>query len=165
MYSILKHLFSFILPLTVLVIVPFAIESKFTISVAIEFLIGTLFATVGIVILAVTASDLRRFGKGTIAPWNPTRKLVVNGLYLYVRNPMITGVLTALLGESLIFHAISIFVWLIMFFVINNIYFVLSEEPGLVKRFGAEYLEYKRNVPRWIPRLKPWDGNEKDASR
>jgi protein-S-isoprenylcysteine O-methyltransferase Ste14 len=104
-----------------------------------------------------------RFGRGTIAPWNPTRKLVVSGLYLHVRNPMIIGVLTALLGESLIFHSVQIFTWLIAFFIINNIYFVLSEEPGLTKRFGEEYLEYKRNVPRWIPRLRPWKIDTKDA--
>jgi protein-S-isoprenylcysteine O-methyltransferase Ste14 len=44
-----------------------------------------------------------------------------------------------------------------LFFAINHVYFILSEEPGLEKRFGQEYLEYKKNVPRWIPRLKPWN--------
>jgi protein-S-isoprenylcysteine O-methyltransferase Ste14 len=72
-------------------------------------------------------------------------------------------VLTALLGETLILHSVRVFIWLIAFFFINSIYFVISEEPGLVRRFGKEYLEYKRNVPRWIPRLKPWKVNDKDA--
>ena len=158
-YSFLKRLFSLILPITVLVLVPLAIESKWTVLVDIEFMIGIILAAAGLAVLGITASMFFRIGNGTIAPWSPTRKLVVGGLYLYVRNPMITGVLTALLGESLIFHSVPIFEWLIAFFVINNLYFLMSEEPGLAKRFGEEYLEYKRNVPRWIPRLKPWNPN------
>ncbi|MCX6144505.1 MAG: isoprenylcysteine carboxylmethyltransferase family protein [Ignavibacteriales bacterium] len=159
----LKQLFSLILPFIVLVVVPFAIESSLVVVVDIVFVVGALLAGVGLVFLATTASMFIRFGRGSLAPWNPTRKLVVSGLYSYVRNPMITGVLTALLGETLIFHSFWIFIWLITFFIINSIYFVLLEEPGLVKRFGEEYLEYKRNVPRWIPRLKPWKRNSKDA--
>jgi protein-S-isoprenylcysteine O-methyltransferase Ste14 len=46
--------------------------------------------------------------------------------------------------------------WAILVFIINTVYFIFSEEPGLQKRFGEEYVEYKKNVPRWIPRLKPW---------
>ena len=163
MHSVLKQLLPFMLPLTVLVLIPFAIESRFAIRVDIEFVIGVLLAVAGLILLAVTASMFIRFGRGTIAPWNPTRKLIVSGLYLHVRNPMIIGVLTALLGESLIFHSVQIFTWLIAFFIINDIYFVFSEEPGLTKRFGEEYLEYKRNVPRWIPRLRPWKIDTKDA--
>jgi len=68
-----------------------------------------------------------------------------------------------LLGESLLFHSKNIFTWFVLFFIINYVYFILSEEPGLEKRFGAEYLEYKRNVPRWIPRLKPWKPEEKKS--
>jgi len=104
MHSVLKQLLPFMLPLTVLVLIPFAIESRFAIMVDIEFAIGALLAVVGLVLLGVTASMFIRFGAGTIAPWDPTRKLVARGLYLHVRNPMIIGVLTALLGESLIFH-------------------------------------------------------------
>ena len=163
MHSVLKQLLPFMLPLAVLVLIPFAIEKGFAIVVDIEFAVGALLAVAGLILLAVTASMVIRFGAGTIAPWDPTRKLVVRGLYLHVRNPMIIGVLTALLGESLILHSVQMFAWFIAFFIINNIYFVFSEEPGLTKRFGEEYLEYKRNVPRWIPRLRPWKINNKDA--
>ncbi len=95
-------------------------------------------------------------GRGTLAPWNPTKKLVVLGPYAYVRNPMLSGVLTIILGESFIFCSLGVFAWALLFFLINTLYFIFSEEPGLEKRFGAEYLEYKKNVPRWIPRLRPW---------
>ena len=163
MRLLMKRLFSFILPITVLVIIPALIENNFRIEVDAERIIGALLAASGLVVVGITASLFFRTGEGTIAPWSPTRKLVLTGPYLYVRNPMITGVLTVLLGESLVFHSVPILLWLISFFLINNFYFLLSEEPGLAKRFGAEYLHYKRNVPRWIPRLKPWRvGDERE---
>jgi len=98
-----------------------------------------------------------------LAPWSPTRKLVTNGIYAYVRNPMILGVFIVLIGESLTFHSINIFAWALVFFIINSIYFIVSEEPGLANRFGREYLEYKQNVPRWIPRLNPWMPSQKES--
>ena len=149
-----------ILPVTVLVLVPYGVESRWTVRADAEFFAGIFLAAAGLFVLAVTASILFRIGNGTIAPWSPTSKLVVRGPYMYVRNPMILGVLSALLGESFIFHSMPLFEWLIVFFAVNNIYFLLSEEPGLAKKFGESYLQYKRNVPRWIPRLTPWDPND-----
>jgi protein-S-isoprenylcysteine O-methyltransferase Ste14 len=61
---------------------------------------------------------------------------------------MLTCVLALLLSEAMVLHSTPILIWCVSFFVINNIYFVLVEEPGLEKRFGEEYSEYKRNVPR-----------------
>lgn len=162
MHFVLKQLFSLMLPFTVLVVVPFAIERNPIVVIDIQFVFGALFVSAGLVFLIMTISIFVRIGRGTLAPWNPARNLIVSGLYSYVRNPMITGVLAVLLGETLIFHSIRIFIWLITFFIINNIYFVLSEEPGLVKRYGEEYLVYKRNVPRWIPRMKSWKINSSD---
>jgi len=81
---------------------------------------------------------------------------VIVGLYRYARNPMIIGVLLVLIGESLAFLSMKIALWTITFFIINNIYFVLYEEPGLEKRFGKEYLDYKRKVKRWIAGTKPY---------
>ena len=93
---------------------------------------------------------------GTLAPWSPTRKLIIRGLYAYVRNPMILGVLTVLIGESLAIMSLRIIIWAVIFFIMNNIYFILYEEPNLEKKFGDEYREYKNNVPRWLPRVKPF---------
>jgi protein-S-isoprenylcysteine O-methyltransferase Ste14 len=70
---------------------------------------------------------------------------------------MITGVLSVLLGEGLVLGSVSILVASAIFFAVNTTYIPLIEELGLIERFGEEYLEYKRNVPRWIPRLRPWD--------
>jgi len=98
-----------------------------------------------------------RVGKGTLAPWDPTRRLVVTGPYRYVRNPMITGVLTMLVGESVTLGSRALAFWAATFFVINTIYFAILEEPGLELRFGDEYRRYKSSVPRWIPRRTPWE--------
>jgi protein-S-isoprenylcysteine O-methyltransferase Ste14 len=69
---------------------------------------------------------------------------------------MISGVFCILLGEALIFGSMVLLTWFVMVVIINLIYIPLLEEPGLEQRFGADYVLYKQNVPRWIPRLTPW---------
>lgn len=128
-----------------------------TVLIGTSFAIGLLLILVGLYLLVITIRSFILIGRGTLAPWDPTKKLVVSGPYAYVRNPMISGVLAILLGESLLFLSWKIFAWFVLTFLINDLYFRLSEEPGLLARFGKEYEEYKRNVPRWIPRLKPWE--------
>ena len=97
-----------------------------------------------------------RIGRGTLAPWDPTRHLVVEGPYRHVRNPMITAVLAVLAGEAALFGSPPLLIWCAAFFAINHVFFRLHEEPGLERRFGEEYRAYKRNVPRWLPRRAPW---------
>ena len=106
-----------------------------------------------------TITLFQKKGKGTLAPWKPTQKLVIEGPYRYVRNPMISGVLCILIAESLLINSVYIFYWALFFFTINYIYFIVKEEPDLVKRFGNEYENYKKNVPRWIPLSTPWNKN------
>ncbi len=154
--NLLRQLFSFILPITALVLVPLSIESHWQMTTGILLIIGLILIVGGAILLIGTVSMFIRIGKGTLAPWSPTSKLVLSGVYGYTRNPMISGVFSALLGESIIFQSRAIFVWTVSFFIINSIYFILSEEPGLAERFGQEYIKYKRNVPRWIPRFTPW---------
>jgi protein-S-isoprenylcysteine O-methyltransferase Ste14 len=110
----------------------------------------------GVLLMASTIRMFTNIGKGTLAPWTPTQKLVVVGIYRYMRNPMITGVLFWLLGEAIILSNYAVFLWFLFFFIGNHIYFIRSEEPGLLKRFGEEYVEYFENVPRWLPRRTPW---------
>ena len=153
---VLKQVVSLILPFTVLVIVPLLIEPHAVLASGLQLIAGLMVMLAGLFVMAQTIATFIRIGKGTLAPWSPTRKLVVGGMYAYVRNPMILGVLTVLVGESLTFASGPILIWAIAFFAINTIYFILLEEPGLEQRFGDEYREYKKNVPRWIPRLRPW---------
>jgi protein-S-isoprenylcysteine O-methyltransferase Ste14 len=105
-------------------------------------------------------ASLRRFagdGEGTLAPWDPPRKLVVRGPYRYVRNPMISGVLFVLFGEALVMWSRPQLSWALTFLVINAIYIPLLEEPQLRSRFGESYAQYCRNVRRLIPRVRPWN--------
>jgi protein-S-isoprenylcysteine O-methyltransferase Ste14 len=95
-------------------------------------------------------------GKGTLAPWDPPKHLVVTGPYRYVRNPMISGVLMIILGEALVHGSATLSGWCLVFFLMNQIYFMIMEEPMLEGRFGEDYRHYKSQVPRWIPRVKPW---------
>jgi len=119
--------------------------------------VGSACIAFGLFLMARTISLFAGVGQGTLAPWEPPKKLVVQGIYRQVRNPMISGVLFILCGESLIFGSTGILAWFLFFLWGNLIYIPILEEPGLEKRFGEDYTLYKKNVPRWIPRLHPWD--------
>ena len=164
MKLLIRALFSLILPVTITVIIPvlvilgfnnhlLAFDSALSGTIL---ALGTFLLVLGLGFVIYTNQAFFRVGKGTLAPWDPPKKMVVAGAYKYVRNPMISGVLMIVLGEALIFASIELFVLVILFFIVNHVYFVYLEEPGLIKRFGEDYVLYKKNVPRWIPRLKPW---------
>ena len=109
--------------------------------------------------LLLFASSLRRFvteGEGTLAPWDPPRRLVVRGPYRHVRNPMISGVVLVLFGEAAVLLSRPHVMWALIFLAVNALYIPLLEEPFLAERFGDAYREYCRHVPRLLPRLRPW---------
>ncbi len=126
---------------------------------ALAVLAGAVLLGLGLELMYRTISLFAAVGRGTLAPWDPTRRLVVAGPYRRVRNPMISGVLSVLLGEGVVLGSPAILVTAAIFFAVNAAYIPLVEEPGLVERFGDEYRRYRRNVPRWIPRLRPWAGD------
>ncbi|MBE7551453.1 MAG: isoprenylcysteine carboxylmethyltransferase family protein [Anaerolineales bacterium] len=163
----LKHIQAvLILPVMVTVVIPGLLiltaepgKTGWALSLPLNWLAllgGVLFVSAGLILLFKTISLFATIGQGTLAPWFATRKLVVQGIYQYVRNPMISGVFCILLGEVLIFGSTILLTWFFMVVIINLIYIPLFEEPGLERRFGADYGLYKQNVPRWIPRLAPW---------
>jgi protein-S-isoprenylcysteine O-methyltransferase Ste14 len=117
---------------------------------------GCLLAGLGVLLLYKTIALFARVGEGTLAPWDPPQRLVIRGPYRYVRNPMISGVLFVLLGEAIFLGSVSLLIWYLVFFALNALIMPLIEEPMMEDRFGSDYVSYKRNVPRWIPRLKPW---------
>ena len=162
--SLLTHLRDIILlPLTVTVIVPYLCynENQHLIPDTILIRITGIFIFIaGLSLLLYTIYLFGTIGKGTLAPWTEKQNLVIRGPYKYCRNPMITGVLFILTGESLFLHSTNILIWAGIFFLINTLYFIFVEEPGLYKKFGDEYKTYKENVPRWIPRLMPYTGNK-----
>jgi len=142
-----------VLPGTVSVVVPALLVDEVDVS-WIRGVAGVLLIACGLALFAWTVSLFVRIGRGTLAPWDPTRRLVAAGPYRYVRNPMITAVLTVLVGEAVLFASAALAVWCALFFAINSLWFVLYEEPGLERRFGADYREYRRRVPRWLPRFR-----------
>jgi len=93
--------------------------------------------------------------KGSPVPLNPPKKLVVGGLYAYVRNPMVVGWIIMLFGVGILLNSISlIFIFTPLFTVLNVLYLKTIEEKEMEKKFGKEYLKYKQNVPMFLPRLR-----------
>ena len=117
---------------------------------------GTVIIALGLTLVCVTVWHFATVGRGTLAPWDPPRRLVVVGVYRHVRNPMISGVLVILLGEALALRSLGVLAWAVTFLAINMTYIPLLEQPLLLRRFGEDYQAYRRNVPRWVPRAKPW---------
>ena len=123
-------------------------------AAALLVLAGLTFIGAGFALWLWTVRLFARIGEGTLAPWDPTRRLVAVGPYRRLRNPMITAVLAVLIGEAALFGSAALLVWAAVFFALNHAFFLLYEEPALERRFGEEYLAYKREVPRWVPKPK-----------
>jgi protein-S-isoprenylcysteine O-methyltransferase Ste14 len=118
-------------------------------------------ALIGIALLlgggALVAHSIRlfvAFGRGTLAPWDPTQELVAVGAYRYSRNPMKGGLFLVLAGEALLAQSAALAGWLALFALVNVAYIRLHEEPALARRFGERYRDYCTRVPRWWPRLR-----------
>jgi protein-S-isoprenylcysteine O-methyltransferase Ste14 len=158
-----------LLPGTVAVAIPALLVALFGADVdlsergsagAVAMVAGAALIVFGVLLWLETVRLFASVGRGTLAPWDPTRKLVVRGPYRRVRNPMISAVTFVLLGEALVLGSIAILIEFAIFALMNAIYIPLAEEPGLLRRFGDEYEEYRRAVPRWIPRRSPWTPGE-----
>src|SRR5204863_9299262 len=118
--------------------------------------VGVALLAVGLVLFATTLRLFATVGRGTLAPWDPPKRLVIRGPYRYVRNPMISGVLFVLFGEALVLRSSPHLEWAVVFLIVNIIYIPLLEEPQLAARFGEPYREYRRHVGRFIPQRTPW---------
>jgi protein-S-isoprenylcysteine O-methyltransferase Ste14 len=113
--------------------------------------LGLLPIGVGAGVLFRCIWDFAVAGRGTLAPVDPPKDLVVRGLYRYVRNPMYVGVLTILLGEALLFRSLALLCYAGIFFTVTHLFVVLYEEPTLRRQFGESYETYCRRVHRWFP--------------
>jgi protein-S-isoprenylcysteine O-methyltransferase Ste14 len=100
-------------------------------------------------------------GLGTPAPIAAPERLVVGGLYRYVRNPMYVAVLTVIVGQALILGQLVLLPYAAAFWVITAAFVRWYEEPALTQRFGPDYEAYRRAVPAWRPRLSPWEPRER----
>lgn len=145
--------FALLLPGTVTLLIPYFILSRRTVPHwDVIGLVGLVATFVGVTILIWCIADFARVGRGTLAPVDPPKELVVRGPYRYVRNPMYVGVALVLAGESALFHSTSLLIYAGVWFLIVNLFVMLYEEPTLRARFGESYEQYRRSVGRWIPR-------------
>jgi protein-S-isoprenylcysteine O-methyltransferase Ste14 len=112
---------------------------------------GAALVAAGAALVAHCVHLFIRIGDGTLAPWDPTRELVLAGAYRYSRNPMKAGLFLMLAGEALATGSAALTAWFGSFALVNVLYIRLHEEPGLAKRFGSAYLDYCARVPRWWP--------------
>jgi len=156
-----------LLPGTVVVLVPaLIVRAADSVSIgwglpgalaALPVAFGAALLVTGGVLVVWTITLFVRVGRGTLAPWDPTSTLVVQGPYRHVRNPMISGVLFVLLGESVLLGSWPLLAWFAVVAAVNAAYLPLVEEPGLVGRYGVDYERYRDAVPRWLPRLRAWE--------
>jgi protein-S-isoprenylcysteine O-methyltransferase Ste14 len=115
-------------------------------------LLGLLSIGTGSALLTACIWEFARSGRGTLAPVDPPRELVVRGLYRYVRNPMYLGVTAIVLGEALLVQSCALLLYWAVWFLAANLFVLGYEEPTLRRRFGASYQAYARRVGRWLPR-------------
>ena len=113
---------------------------------------------IGIFALLWCVRDFYVSGRGTLAPWDPPKRLVIVGLYRLVRNPMYVAVLTILVGWSLLYRSWLLLAYAIVVTTAFHFRVVLYEEPWLKRQFGTDWDAYAARVSRWLPlrfRLQP----------
>jgi protein-S-isoprenylcysteine O-methyltransferase Ste14 len=147
--------FTIVVPGTVAVVVPRYLIGGFP-APALGGLsaLGFVAIVLGAGIYFLCAWEFAVRGLGTPAPIAPTKFLVVSGLHRYVRNPMYLGVALVILGEAGLFRAPHLAEYAVVMLSIAHLFVIFYEEPTLHRQFGESYEQYRRTVPRWIPRFK-----------
>lgn len=147
-------LFTIVVPGTVAILVPRWLLGGFSRPPGgVLSAIGAIAFLLGAAIYFRCAWEFAVRGLGTPAPIAPTKFLVTTALHGYVRNPMYLGVALAILGEAALFRSLHVAGYAVLMLLTAHGFVVLYEEPTLQRQFGESYEEYRRNVPRWLPRL------------
>ncbi|NOQ13624.1 MAG: isoprenylcysteine carboxylmethyltransferase family protein [Methyloprofundus sp.] len=150
----LRALMAFLMvPAIVAGVVPYMLASSDPYKAEGNFF-GLLILGFGLSILLYCVRDFYVSGKGTLAPWDPPKKLVTVGLYQYTRNPMYVGVIFILLGWVIITASPIVFGFTLFLSLAFDLRVKMHEEPWAEKKFTAEWISYKNSVPRWLPLLK-----------
>jgi protein-S-isoprenylcysteine O-methyltransferase Ste14 len=116
-------------------------------------LIGALILLLGLAILTLCVRDFLVIGRGTLAPWDPPKHLVVRGLYRYSRNPMYVAIINSLAGWALISGSPLLAAYSLFMATAFYLRVVYGEELDLAKQFGDEWIDYTKKVPRWLPQI------------
>lgn len=112
-------------------------------------LLGGLLMALGLCTLLWCVRDFYVAGKGTLAPWDPPRRLVVVGLYRFMRNPMYVALVTLVSGWSVAAGSSNLALYAVVIAVAFHLRVLLYEEPRLRALFGEDYARYCAAVPRW----------------
>ncbi len=148
-------LFTIVVPGTVAILIPRWILGGFRQPrTGVLTWLGTIAFLIGAAIYFRCAWEFAARGLGTPAPIAPTKFLVTSALHRYVRNPMYLGVALAILGQAALFRSVHVAEYAALMLLTAHVFVVLYEEPTLQRQFGESYEEYRRNVPRWIPRVR-----------
>lgn len=112
--------------------------------------LGVLIFALGFFIMLACIRSFAIKGKGTLSPIDPTKQLVISGMYRHSRNPMYVGVLLLLIGETIFYQSVKLCLYTLFIFIIFNLFILFIEEPRLKKDFGEAYQNYCDNVRRWF---------------
>ena len=152
--------FVLLLPGTVAGYIPFSILRAANLllvpRLGVASVCAAVLATTGALVLLRCVWDFFATGKGTLAPIDPPRFLVVRGLYRFTRNPMYNGVVAVILGEAWLFGSVALVQYALLVFVLFHLFVILYEEPTLEALFGESYRAYRRAVPRWGFTTRPF---------
>ncbi len=124
--------------------------------------VGGVLLVAGLIVLIWAFVRFVVEGFGTPAPVAAPERLVVGGVYRYVRNPMYVAVLAAIVGQALLLGQLALLLYAAAAWLVMAAFVRWYEEPALTRRFGADYEAYRRAVPAWWPRLRPWEPGEPD---
>ena len=117
-------------------------------------LLALILIAAGTALLLACIWEFAHRGRGTLAPVDPPKELVVQGLYRYVRNPMYLSVSTIVLGQALLARSTALLAYWAIIFTLFNLFVRFYEEPALRRQFGESYVRYTERVGRWLPRLR-----------
>lgn len=126
--------------------------------------VGIVLIVAGVALLVDSFARFAMEGLGTPAPVLPPQILVVSSLYRFVRNPMYVGVVSAILGQALVFGDERLLIYGGAIWLAFHLFVLFYEEPTLRRSFGAQYEAFCRHVPRWLPRLTPWNASASQES-
>ena len=147
-------IFTLVVPGTVAVLIPMWLIGGFSRPENAPLTwIGAAVAATGAAIYFRCAWEFAARGLGTPAPIAPTKYLVTTALHRHIRNPMYVGVALVILGEAALFRSWHLVEYAAVMLLIAHCFVVAYEEPTLQRQFGESYGEYRRKVPRWIPRF------------
>jgi protein-S-isoprenylcysteine O-methyltransferase Ste14 len=150
-------LFTVLVPGTVAGYIPWTLVRDVPLGLTLWAIPAGFCSVLGVAIYLWCAYDFGVAGRGTPAPIDAPKHLVVNGPYRYVRNPMYVGVMLVLAGWILLYRTDGLMNYTIGAFVFFNLFIFFYEEPHLQRLFGAEYTAYRLRAGRWLPRIRPGD--------